>query len=265
VNNAAQKVVLPFGVITPDIMNVSSQELDKKFNPPNNDKNRSPIPNQYVPKDQFDKSTGAHQHAEGRLHGYSMAVDNDGRMISLVQYETEKRDGVARFWDGDEARLYVTYKNGVKDGITCYFYEGMPHVAQLWKKGKLQTTYLIMDRPDGTLDVLLADDADDLAERDETILSLSLTDLDKYETTYVETEKKLKQALLAWYKAERLEISKQMVAKLSPQKHAATRARNAALDKANANAIGGMLDRGARASGYGGRNSSGSGNPFGNK
>jgi hypothetical protein len=182
-----QTVKLPNGkVISPALMRYDRKQVDAKIHDETNTGHEGP--RRREPRRLLQTAQGNHTYRGGELDGTSIYLDRKGAVLAVVKYAAGKRIGPLQLWDGDEPRLYVDYKAGVKNGLQVYYTRGIPVIAEHFEAGQQTATYLIEQQGDE----LIARPSFTLDDRQRKILLLCQGDAEDKLAQFAKREGQLK-------------------------------------------------------------------------
>lgn len=132
---------------------------------------------------------GMHGRNQGKLKGPSVYLYENGSLKALAFYPASLREGPTRVYD-EEKRLilYARYKEGKEDGVTLFFKDGVPLLAQEWNAGKLESETLLAQKGS---DFTASDDATRLTDAREKLAAVK--------KELADNESELKKRVRTWF------------------------------------------------------------------
>lgn len=173
-----------------------------------------------------------------KFDGAAASLYLNGRLQTLVFYRDGKRNGSLKQWNEDGTRLfYGEYKNGKKDGVFCFFREGLPVVIEEWRwqEPAKPRDQCLVKWTEGSPRAVLANQ---LSDGDSEEMSTALQQMAALEETMKNGEEDLRPRLAEWFRDYQEEMRKQTFLGQTDQRRDRQRARQqvsnarAALDKA---------------------------------
>jgi hypothetical protein len=178
----------------------------------------------------------AAQHANGVLHGLTVAqYDNEEPMVH-VSYHQGRRHGLLKTWDeAGEPVFFCQYYQGRRHGFACLFEEGVPALIVQYEAGREKYVQLM-----SSLTALEGFDSV-VKARGHARANARLTRIDELDAEMKRNEAKFRRQI----KEYELDIRRELAAKQGPEVRARMRERNAARVEAN-NKFFSDLERKAR-------------------
>jgi antitoxin component YwqK of YwqJK toxin-antitoxin module len=172
----------------------------------------------YVAKYPNNQLQGVFSLSNARLHGAAASLYEDGSLQTLAFYKNANLHGPMKQWNSNKRRLlYAEYNSGKKDGLLCFFQDGIPWLLQQCDCGNVINEYLVRWTEQNACRILPVAQLTD-AERTEAVKARQ--QLATMEETMRQNEGKLKQTLAEWYRKEKQRVRQQQFVAGASDRHA---------------------------------------------